>query len=258
MKLQVVEKAIVHYTNKERRKHNLGKVRGNSQLIQAARNHAGWCASRNRMTHTGRNGSQPWERAHLAGYPSQGVFENMWEQHGDKSPQKTYFRSAFPPARTETRDQMHEIHPTPEINSDGPAEFRSSTKTNTSQHEPAAVNAQRQRRRKTAGAQGTGSVPLRPTSNTGANSLPRVRRETSSMAPAEFGKTTKGERHKTPPPVRRCRINRADSERNCRKRQRSKPHTQESAQQNVQSEGCTVSSAIACGAQITRPLINDN
>ena len=42
---------------------------------------------------------------------------------------------------------------------------------------------------------------------------------------------------KTPPPVRRCRINRADSERNCRKRQRSKPHTQESAQQNVQSQG---------------------
>ena len=28
MKLQVVEKAIVHYTNKERRKHNLGKLRG--------------------------------------------------------------------------------------------------------------------------------------------------------------------------------------------------------------------------------------
>ena len=82
MKLQVVEKAIVHYTNQERRKHNLGKVRGNSQLIQAARNHAGWCASRNRMTHTGRNGSQPWERARLAGYPSQGVSENMWEQHG--------------------------------------------------------------------------------------------------------------------------------------------------------------------------------
>ena len=41
-------------------------------------------------------------------------------------------------------------------------------------------------------------MPLRPSSNTGANSLCRVRHETSRMDPAELGKPTKGERHKTP------------------------------------------------------------
>ena len=82
MQLRVVEKAIVHYTNKERRKHKLGKVRGNNQLIQAARGHAEWCAGRNRMTHTGRGGSQPWDRARQAGYTSHGVSENIWQQHG--------------------------------------------------------------------------------------------------------------------------------------------------------------------------------
>ena len=82
MKLRVVEKAIVHHTNKERQKHNLSKVRGNNQLVKAARSHADWCAGRNRMTHNGRGGSQPWERARQAGYPSQVVSENMWQQHG--------------------------------------------------------------------------------------------------------------------------------------------------------------------------------
>ena len=65
---------------------------------------------------------------------------------------------------------------------------------------------------------------------------------------------TKGERHKTPP-ADRCRINRADPERDRRpKDPRSKPDTQESAQRRVQEEEPTASSASPCGAQITRPL----
>ena len=82
MKLRVVERAIVHYTNKERRRRGLRKLRGSSQLIKSARRHADECASINRMTHTGDDGSQPGDRARQAGYGSQAVAENMWQQHG--------------------------------------------------------------------------------------------------------------------------------------------------------------------------------
>ena len=92
MNLRVVEKAIVHYTNKERRRRNLRKVRRSESLVKAARGHAGWCAGRNRMTHTGTGGTQPWQRARQAGYPSQGVSENMWQQHGQNN---TTYKSRF-------------------------------------------------------------------------------------------------------------------------------------------------------------------
>ena len=92
MNLRVVERAIVHYTNKERRRRNLRKVRRSSSLVKAARGHAGWCAGRNRMTHTGTGGTQPWQRARQAGYPSQGVSENIWQQHGRNN---TTYKSRF-------------------------------------------------------------------------------------------------------------------------------------------------------------------
>lgn len=92
MNLRVVEKAIVHYTNKERRRRNLRKVRRSSSLVKAARGHAEWCAGRNRMTHTGTRGTLPWQRARQAGYPSQGVSENMWQQHGRNN---TTYKSRF-------------------------------------------------------------------------------------------------------------------------------------------------------------------
>ena len=85
MNLRVVEKAIAHYTNKERLRRNLRKVRRSGTLVKAARGHAEWCAGRNRMTHTGTGGTQPWQRARHAGYPSQGVSENMWQQHGQNN-----------------------------------------------------------------------------------------------------------------------------------------------------------------------------
>ena len=89
----------------------------------------------------------------------------------------------------------------------------------------------------------------------GANSLCQVCRETSRMDPAGLGEPTKGERHKTTPPVRRCRINRADPERDRRPRDpRSKPDNQESAQRSVQEEEPTASSASPSGTQIIRPL----
>ena len=97
---------------------------------------------------------------------------------------------------------------------------------------------------------------MRPSSNTGANSLCRVRRETSRMDPPRLGEPTKGERHKTPSPVRRYRINRADPERDRRPRDpRSKPDNQESAQRSVQEEEPTASSASPSGTQIIRPRV---
>ena len=92
MNLRVVEKAIAHYTNKERRRRNLRKMRRSGTLVKAARGHAQWCAGRNRMTHTGTGGTQPWQRARQVGYPSQGVAENMWQQHGQNN---TTYKSRF-------------------------------------------------------------------------------------------------------------------------------------------------------------------
>ena len=82
MNYRIVEKSIVHYTNKERQKGGRGKVFGNGQLIKAARGHGGWCARHDVMTHEGHDFSQPWDRATEAGYPSRTVSENMWQQHG--------------------------------------------------------------------------------------------------------------------------------------------------------------------------------
>jgi len=92
MNLRVVKKAIVHYTNKERRRHNLRSLRASKRLVKAARAHAHWCAGRNQMTHTGSKGSQPWDRARDFGYSSNGVSENMWQQHGRNN---TAWKSKF-------------------------------------------------------------------------------------------------------------------------------------------------------------------
>ncbi len=65
---------------------------GNKNLIDAASSHAAWCARHNVMSHTGRNNSRPWHRATEAGYPSEMVSENIWQQHGRN---KTTYGSRF-------------------------------------------------------------------------------------------------------------------------------------------------------------------
>ena len=70
------------YTNRERCKRRLRRVQGHRSLIRAARTHSRWMARSRRMSHTGERGSQPWDRATRAGYPSKEVAENLWQTSG--------------------------------------------------------------------------------------------------------------------------------------------------------------------------------
>lgn len=77
MDIKAVEKSILHYTNKERKKRGLSTLRGDPHLIRAARRHSRWMAKWKEFSHTGSKGSQPWDRAKKAGYMGL-ASENIW------------------------------------------------------------------------------------------------------------------------------------------------------------------------------------
>jgi uncharacterized protein YkwD len=62
--------------NRERAKGGAGALTLNAILQSAAQAHAEECASRDKLTHKGSDGSWPWDRAKRAGYPSGNVSEN--------------------------------------------------------------------------------------------------------------------------------------------------------------------------------------
>ena len=82
MNTRVVERSILHYTNRERKRQGRKRLTGSRSLIRAARGHSRWMARRNRFSHTGGGGSQPWHRAQRAGYTSSQVSENIWQSSG--------------------------------------------------------------------------------------------------------------------------------------------------------------------------------
>lgn len=88
MNTRIVERSILHYTNKERRRYGRKAIRkkmplkGHRALIRAARAHSRWMARNGRMSHTGGGGSRPVDRARRAGYTSYLVSENLWETYG--------------------------------------------------------------------------------------------------------------------------------------------------------------------------------
>lgn len=83
MNTQKVERSILHYTNKERRKRKLQPVVGRRALIRAARAHSRWMSRRGRkVNHIGKGYSTPSERAQKEGYPSSYVGENLWQTSG--------------------------------------------------------------------------------------------------------------------------------------------------------------------------------
>ena len=84
MNTRKVERSIVHYTNKERRKRGLKPLTGHRALIKAAQEHSRWMAKHRKMSHTGSGGGEPWDRAKRAGYPSGNVSENCWQSSGSK------------------------------------------------------------------------------------------------------------------------------------------------------------------------------
>ena len=82
MNTKVVERSILHYTNRERRRRGLQRLKGHLGLIRAARGYSRWMARHNRYSHTGGGGSQPWHRARKADFPSRSVSENLWQTSG--------------------------------------------------------------------------------------------------------------------------------------------------------------------------------
>ena len=82
MNTTVIERSILHYTNRERQRRGLKRLKGRGSLIRAARAHSRWMGRHNTYSHTGGGGSRPWQRAMRAGYPSRNVSENIWQSRG--------------------------------------------------------------------------------------------------------------------------------------------------------------------------------
>ena len=78
MRTRTVERSILHYANKERKKRGLPVLSGHPALIEAARRHSRWMAKTGRFGHTGAGGSTHSERTSKAGYVG-GTGENIWQ-----------------------------------------------------------------------------------------------------------------------------------------------------------------------------------
>lgn len=90
----VVERSILHYTNKERRGLGRKALKGHSALIKAARGHSRYMARTGSYSHTGAKGSSPFDRTKAAGYFSP-TGENIWNvmpQRGGGGTWKSRFR----------------------------------------------------------------------------------------------------------------------------------------------------------------------
>ena len=70
------ENKVVEITNQERAKAGCGAVKVNTKLATAARLHSQDQAKHNNMSHTGSDGSSPWERSERAGYQN-AIGENV-------------------------------------------------------------------------------------------------------------------------------------------------------------------------------------
>src|SRR5579859_4874829 len=55
----------------------------NEKLTEAAQAHADWMADNKTMSHTGRDRSEPWDRARSAGYAYSKIAENIAEGYTD-------------------------------------------------------------------------------------------------------------------------------------------------------------------------------
>ena len=83
MKTKVIEKSILYYTNKERRKRGLKPLAGHKALIKASRTHSKWMARVGKFSHIGADGSSHTERAKSAGYIGS-CSENIWRAPSTK------------------------------------------------------------------------------------------------------------------------------------------------------------------------------
>jgi uncharacterized protein YkwD len=74
--IEIREDEVATLTNRERAKAGCGALRVDARLHAAARGHSEDMARHNTMSHTGSDGSSPWDRAERAGY-TQPMAENV-------------------------------------------------------------------------------------------------------------------------------------------------------------------------------------
>jgi uncharacterized protein YkwD len=80
------EKQVLELTNQERAKAGLQPLKGNAELDYAADKYAEDMSERGVLSHTGPDGSQPWDRAKAVGYEAQTMGENI--AAGQKTPEQ--------------------------------------------------------------------------------------------------------------------------------------------------------------------------
>ncbi|MDZ7962123.1 MAG: CAP domain-containing protein [Aulosira sp. DedQUE10] len=79
------EQQVLQLTNQERVKYGLAALKENAELDYAADKYAELMAEKNYFSHTGPDGSQPWDRAKKVGFEAQTMGENI--AAGQKTPQ---------------------------------------------------------------------------------------------------------------------------------------------------------------------------
>jgi len=77
-----VQQQILNLVNAERARVNCGALTLNGQLNTAAAGHSEDMAANGYFSHTGLDGSQPWDRARAAGYGSSSIGENIAQGYG--------------------------------------------------------------------------------------------------------------------------------------------------------------------------------
>jgi Ca2+-binding RTX toxin-like protein len=68
---------VLELTNQFRSQNNLGALQLNVELNATAQAHSTDMAQQDYFSHTGKNGSQPWDRAKLVGYEARSMGENI-------------------------------------------------------------------------------------------------------------------------------------------------------------------------------------
>ncbi|WP_315789600.1 CAP domain-containing protein [Fischerella sp. JS2] len=80
------EQQVVKLTNEERAKNGLAPLKENAELNYAADEYAEQMSETGVLSHTGPDGSQPWDRAKTVGYEAQTMGENI--ARGQKTPEE--------------------------------------------------------------------------------------------------------------------------------------------------------------------------
>lgn len=82
------ESALIGLINQERQNRGIASLNAQGQLTTAARNHSADMACNDFVSHTGSDGSLPWDRVAALGYAYAAIAENIYA--GSSDPQAAF------------------------------------------------------------------------------------------------------------------------------------------------------------------------